>query len=194
MGITNKAKPWFDDTDPSKPYYGKLSDSEIEFVKNQMVFFDSEGVFTKVALFDFHILLDFEAYKDFEILYPLFRWICNHKKINSNNEIYWFPLGINIDDYNPIMLAKTGLDFSFLEIISASMMQMLNGAYCAADKNGNFLAIFVDGYYLLVALKKEWCVKDINKYLNTWFDLENSCDCYVLGKLNFAKSLYEKAA
>ena len=35
MGITNKAKPWFDDTDPSKPYYGKLSDSEIEFVKNQ---------------------------------------------------------------------------------------------------------------------------------------------------------------
>ena len=72
------------------------------------------------------------------------------------------------------------------------MMQMLNGAYCAADKNGNFLAIFVDGYYLLVALKKEWCVKDINKYLNTWFDLENSCDCYVLGKLNFAKSLYEK--
>ena len=49
-------------------------------------------------------------------------------------------------------------------------------------------------YYLLVALKKEWCVKDINKYLNTWFDLENSCDCYVLGKLNFAKSLYEKAA
>jgi hypothetical protein len=191
--MKNNSTPWFGDEDPSKPYYAGISDSEIKFVKDKTIFFNHEGLFTQDVLADFNILLDFEAYDDFEINYPLFKWICDNQTINSkNNQIYWFPLGVSIDDYNPVMVARTDVNFSFLKIISSSMMQILNGAFCAIDKNGNFLAIFIDGYYLMAAIKRELFSNNLDKYIDSWFNLESKCDDFIIEKLKLAKLLYQQ--
>ena len=188
-----KTKPWFDDRDPSKEFFGLLSNDEINFVKEVNVFFNENGTFTQEISRDFMVLLDFNSYENFEIQYPLFRWVCQNTEINKVNNIYWFPLGVDFYEYNPIMIAKTSVDYCYLEIISASMMQMLNGSYCAIDKNRNFLAIVVDGYYLMLALKKGIYFnysKKIIQYMNNWSKLRELSDVVVLPTLEKVRHYY----
>ena len=115
-------------------------------------------------------LLDFSDY-DGENQFSLFEKLC--EKFNgADGCLYWLPLSNEkesiFDDYDPVMIAKTPLDTKYLKTASASFMQMLNGGLMIVDSKKRFIAIVVDGYYIVAGVKRGGMDKDYIQYIENW--------------------------
>lgn len=173
-----KIKPFLDDFDELKPFYGKLSHQEIDLVNNVIENLSSEKPkFEKTIDENYHHLLDFSDVNNNECQFSLFKEIC--KKING--ELYWFVFGDNnnpylFNEFEPPMIAKTPCHFDILEKVSSSFMQMQNGAFVVFDKHKQFYAIIVDGYYMVCLLNKSIAIDNLQNYLDNWHKIDKNLD------------------
>lgn len=67
------------------------------------------------------------------------------------------------------------------------MMQMMNGGYVVADSGNNFIAIIVDGYYMLALVDDNNLPIKYEKYLKNWSLIEENLDSITAKSLIHAR-------
>lgn len=160
-------RPWFEESDPIKDFYGNLDEEDIKWICNLLKNVDlCQAKFNLNT--DVHTtrvqILDFSDYYgkpyQFELLSNLI-----DDFYHADQHLFWLPLNNDCSEnafekFEPLMIAKTPMDIIYLEKVSQSMMQMVNGGYVVADSGENFIAIIIDGYYMLSLI----CSDLKNKY------------------------------
>lgn len=175
MTTTN---PFLDDFDELKSFYGGLSDTEIERVKEVIVnLLNKKPTFKNPVNENYHYLLDFSDFDNNDCQFLLFQEVC--QKLTSN--LYWFVFGddnnpLLFDEFVPPMIAKTPCTSDILAKVSSSFMQMQNGAFVVFDESKNFYAIIVDGYYMVCLLNKSVMIDNLQNYLNNWQNIDKNLD------------------
>lgn len=171
-------RPWFEESDPIKDFYGNLDEEDIKWIYNLLTTVDlSQSKFNLSSEFYKNRvqLLDFSDYYSkpyqFELLLNLIEDFYHVDKY-----LFWLPLNNNcfenaFEQFEPLMIAKTPMDIKYIEKVSQSMMQMINGGYVVADSGKNFIAIIIDGYYMLSLVDLDLHNK-YGVYLKNW-DLIN---------------------
>ncbi|ODL96853.1 hypothetical protein AXH23_04190 [Acinetobacter pittii] len=169
-----KNKPWIEENDPLKEYYGLLNDNELssflsllsEWNKNDYSLESDIGqVKTGIQL------LDFFDYSNESCPLSLFENLCSIMG-GEIEKLYWIPLSNNEDiifqDFSPLMIAKTSITKEMLDCVSRSFMQMLNGGYMFIDSNCRFVGVVIDGYYMQVYMKKDFMDDVMKTYIKNW--------------------------
>ena len=85
------------------------------------------------------------------------------------------------------MIAKTPMDIKYIEKVSQSMMQMINGGYVVADSGKNFIAIIIDGYYMLSLVDLDLHNK-YGVYLKNWDLINEKLDTTIANTLSNKKT------
>lgn len=176
-------KPWIEQSDPLKDFYGLLDQNEIvsiyDIIKKVNI---SHATFYSANLCkDEILLLDFSDYYNksyqFELLSKLIE-----NFYHVDHFLYWLPLNSDVDiseytfnQFVPLMIAKTPMEIKFLDKVSRSMMQMISGGYVVVDSQKNFIAIIIDGYYMLALINDKFSVK-YEKYIKNWSFIEENLD------------------
>lgn len=177
-----KNKPWIENNDPIKKNYGLLDDKELS---NFLILFsewnkdnhisDSDVGKVKVGI----QLLDFFDYSNESCHVSLFENLCLIMG-GEKERLYWIPIcsGENIifQDFSPFMIAKTIIAKETLDNVSRSFMQMLNGGYMFFDSKCRFVGIVIDGYYMLVYMKKEFISDVMTQYIKNWDRIDEFLD------------------
>ncbi|WP_227061434.1 FAD-binding oxidoreductase [Acinetobacter pittii] len=177
-----KNKPWIEENDPLKEYYGLLNDNElssflsllIEWNKNDYSLESDIGqVKTGIQL------LDFFDYSNESCPLSLFENLCSIMG-GEIEKLYWIPLSNNEDiifqDFSPLMIAKTSITKEMLDCVSRSFMQMLNGGYMFIDSNCRFVGVVIDGYYMQVYMKKDFMDDVMKPYIKNWEKIDEFLD------------------
>lgn len=177
-----KNKPWIEENDPLKEYYGLLNDNELssflsllsEWNKNDYSLESDIGqVKTGIQL------LDFFDYSNESCPLSLFENLCSIMR-GEIEKLYWIPLSNNEDiifqDFSPLMIAKTSITKEMLDCVSRSFMQMLNGGYMFIDSNCRFVGVVIDGYYMQVYMKKDFMDDVMKPYVKNWEKIDEFLD------------------
>ncbi|GAA5585537.1 hypothetical protein Acal01_00669 [Acinetobacter calcoaceticus] len=177
-----KNKPWVEDNDPLKEYYGLLDDNELssflslfsEWNKNNYGLESDIGqVKTGIQL------LDFFDYSNENCHLSLFENLCLTKG-GKHKKLYWIPLSSNgniiFQDFSPLMIAKTSITKETLDYVSRSFMQMLNGGYIFFDSKCRFVGVVIDGYYMQVYMKKDFMNNVMRPYVKNWDRIDEFLD------------------
>lgn len=177
-----KNKPWIEENDPLKEYYGLLNDNELssflsllsEWNKNDYSLESDIGqVKTGIQL------LDFFDYSNESCPLSLFENLCSIMG-GEIEKLYWILLSNNEDiifqDFSPLMIAKTSITKEMLDCVSRSFMQMLNGGYMFIDSNCRFVGVVIDGYYVQVYMKKDFMDDVMKPYIKNWEKIDEFLD------------------
>jgi len=184
-------RPWIEDNDPIKGFYDCLNKEEISWLYGTI-----RAVDLNQATFNINFcpnkvqLLDFSNYFDKPYQFELLSELINEFN-NLDNSLFWFPLNNDcskneFEKFQPLMIAKTPMNIMYLQKVSQSMMQMMNGGYVVADRKNNFIAIIVDGYYMLALVDNNLPIK-YEKYLKNWSLIEENLDSITAKTLIQAK-------
>lgn len=174
----SKIPLFLDDFDTLKPFYGQLSDKEIDLVKDIIAnLLDKKPIFKQPIDDNYHYLLDFSDFNNDDCQFLLFKEVC--QKLNGN--LCWLVFGDEknpflFDEFEPPMIAKTPCNFDILQKASSSFMQMQNGAFVVFDKHKQFYAIIVDGYYMVCLLNKSIGIDNLQTYLDNWHKIDKNSD------------------
>ncbi|CAI3124172.1 MULTISPECIES: hypothetical protein [Acinetobacter calcoaceticus/baumannii complex] len=177
-----KNKPWIEENDPLKEYYGLLDDNELssflslfsEWNKNDYALESDIGqVKTGIQL------LDFFDYSKESCHLPLFENLCSIME-GESEKLYWIPLSNNEDiifqDFSPLMIAKTSITKETLDYVSRSFVQMINGGYIFIDSKCRFVGVVIDGYYMQVYMKKVFMNDVMKPYVKNWEKIDEFLD------------------
>lgn len=177
-----KNKPWIEENDPLKEYYGLLDGNELssflilfsKWNKNDYALESDIGqVKTGIQL------LDFFDYSNESCPLSLFENLCSIMG-GEIEKLYWIPLSNNEDiifqDFSPLMIAKTSITKEMLDCVSRSFMQMLNGGYMFIDSKCRFVGLVIDGYYMQVYMKKDFMDDVMKPYVKNWEKIDEFLD------------------
>ncbi|HIQ35677.1 MULTISPECIES: FAD-binding oxidoreductase [Acinetobacter] len=185
-----KDKPWIEDNDPLKGSYDLLSNSElISFLKlfNEWNNCETEVGEDMTQIKSGEKLIDFFNYSNDSCYLSLFEKLCSIMG-GDKESVYWIPISDSKDilfqSFEPLMIAKTLMKKEILRSVSSSFMQMLNGGYMLFDSKSRFIGIILDGYYMLVFIKKA-CMNDtLNQYVENWEKLDQFLDPLLMQDLS----------
>lgn len=185
-------KPWFDNDDPLIEYYGLIDREDLKIIEKIKKKQDlSICCFSKAAIEKGFLLLDFSDFYNKNSQFELFTDLI-HRFKNNKNYLLWLPLdNYESETYNkftPIMVAKTPFEVSFLEKVSQSMMQMINGSFMVIDSDMQFVSIIIDGYYMLSVIYDGSLNTYFEKYINNLKLIDENLDEVTANSL---KSCYE---
>jgi len=188
-----RPKPWIEDSDPLKPYYGKLSNQEYTNISqiftlwiNHHPYLDPLVIFENKKV----NLLDYSDHYNEQCSQSLYKLLCETLE-QTDSFLYWMPIDNNektanvFAAYSPAMIAKTPIGVEYLDYASRSFLQMLNGSYAIIENNQNFIALVVDGYYMQVALDSNLINSQFQKYIRNWNDMEKNLDIITAQCINF---------
>ncbi|MGE8653469.1 MAG: hypothetical protein ACN6NV_06930 [Acinetobacter gandensis] len=178
-----KTEPWIEDSDPFKPYYGKLSKQENTYISNTFNLWINHNNYINPSVISKNKnlnLLDYSNKYNEKCNQGLYELLCESLN-QTDGYLYWLPLNNAINEntftaYSPIMIAKTPIDAKYLDYASRSFLQMQNGGYAIIESNLNFIALVVDGYYMQVALHSNFMNLQFQKYLDNWSEIEKNLD------------------
>ncbi|ENU32027.1 hypothetical protein F991_00140 [Acinetobacter sp. CIP-A165] len=181
MSIKNK--PWVEDSDPLKPYYGKLTNKEyINISKIFNLWINNHNYIDPSIIAENKKvnLLDYYNRYDEECGQSLYKMLCEVLKY-TDGYLYWLPIDnaenhSTFEEYFPAMIAKTPIDIRYLDYTSRSFLQIQNGGYAIIESNLNFIALILDGNYMQVALDTKLMNGRFQKYLDNWHQIRKNLD------------------
>ncbi|ENV32982.1 hypothetical protein [Acinetobacter gerneri] len=173
-----KDKPWIEESDSLRNTYGLLNKSELDNFLNLL---RKWGAINKSSI-EMDIekieLLDFFDRNNEYCHFSLFEKICS--MMANSEHLYWIPTCDGeqsfLDDYDPPMIAKTMPKIEVLKNVSSSFMQLVNGGYMLFDSEERFFGIIIDGYYMLVFIKKEFVDSELLKFTENWKHIDENLD------------------
>lgn len=178
-----KTEPWIEDSDPLKPYYGKLSNQEYTDISNIFTLWINHNNYINPSVISKNKklnLLDYSnKYKE-KCNQDLYDLLCESLK-QTDGYLYWLPINNTKNEnifaaYSPAMIAKTPIETKYLDYASRSFLKMQNGGYAIIESNLNFIALVVDGYYMQVALHSNFMNEQFQEYLDSWNEIEKKLD------------------
>lgn len=186
-----KDKPWIVEDDPLKTSYDLLDELELEDFKNLYKQSNEQNISNDTVL-----LLDFyNRFNEFNE-YALFEQLCSI--VGDGEYLYWIPLHENAlsfelpvskDDlsfwgnYSPIMIAKTKAESNVISKVGSSFMQMINGGYMVFDSESRFWGVVIDGYYMLIYIKKEFLSAISTEFITNWGYINENLDPILIDDL-----------
>ena len=174
-------KPWIEDNDPIKDFYDCLNEEEIAWLYGVVSAVNlNQATFNTIFFPNKVQLLDFSNYYNKPYQFELLSDLIN-KFNHVGSFLFWLPLNNDcskneFEKFEPLMIAKTPMNIMYLKKVSQSMMQMMNGGYFVADSGNNFIAIIVDGYYMLALVDDNNLPIKYEKYLKNWILIEENLD------------------
>ncbi|ENU61237.1 hypothetical protein F980_03144 [Acinetobacter lwoffii NIPH 715] len=178
-----KTEPWIEDSDPLKPYYGKLSNQEYTDISNIFILWINHNNYINPSVISKNRklnLLDYSSKYNEKCNQDLYELLCESLK-QTDGYLYWLPINNAKNEntfaaYSPAMIAKTPIEAKYLDYASRSFLQMQNGGYAIIESNLNFIALVVDGYYMQVALHSNFMNEQFQEYLDSWNEIEKNLD------------------
>lgn len=176
-----KNKPWIEDCDPMKKYYGLLNDEDNIFFQNSFKNlwdkFSKDPDIKKIKIGK--KLLEFSDNYNEYCQFTMYEKICSIFS-GENEYFYWIPISDNneriFEYYDPLMIAKTPINISIMSSVRRSFMQMQNGGYMIFDSKQRFISIVLDGYYMLAFIQEKYMNNDLLKYIENWKYLDENLD------------------
>lgn len=178
-----KTEPWIEESDPLKPYYGRLSNQEYTDISNLFTLWINHSNYINPLIISENKkinLLDYSDNYNEKCNQHLYEMLCESLK-QTDGYLYWLPINNEKNKnifatYYPAMIAKTPIEVKYLNYASRSFLQMQNGGYVIIESNLNFIALVVDGYYMQVALHSNFMNEQFQKYLDSWNKIEKKLD------------------
>ncbi|MGP4712569.1 MULTISPECIES: hypothetical protein [unclassified Psychrobacter] len=174
-------RPWIKDNDPIKDFYDCLNKEEIAWLYGVVKAVDlNRATFNTNFCPNKVQLLDFSNYYDNPYQFDLLSDLINEFNYIGSS-LFWLPLNNDcskneFEKFEPLMIAKTPMNIIYLKKVSRSMMQMMNGGYIVVDSGNNFIAIIVDGYYMLALVDDDNLPTKYEKYIKNWSLIEENID------------------
>lgn len=112
-----KTEPWIEDSDPLKPYYGKLSNQEYTDISNIFILWINHNNYINPSVISKNRklnLLDYSSKYNEKCNQDLYELLCESLK-QTDGYLYWLPINNAKNEntfaaYSPAMIAKTEVD------------------------------------------------------------------------------------
>ena len=174
-------KPWIEDSDPLKDYYGSLTEDDLDKFFGFFCEWSGSVITQKLDVCEIKKgikLLDFSDNYNEICQFSLYDKICS---LMVGGNLYWIPISdknnILFEKYTPCMIAKTPIKTEIMAYVQRSFLQMQNGGYMIFDSEFRFVGVVVDGYYMLVFIRKEFFNNNVmEKYVENWNKIDDFLD------------------
>jgi hypothetical protein len=179
----NKIRPWLDGSygfeSIRSSHFFELDSEEIDFCINVLEAIDMDGLrfnLEFIKSWGFFVGFFLENIENESTKHLIERVIAF---FNEEVDVFWVPakdedyqIGKEIglkSDYDPPLIAKSILSISNYNNIRSGMIQWRNGSFYCFSKNKDFIILFVDGYYSMIAGTRFFVEKAIGEsYESSW--------------------------